>query len=216
MTFTGFPERALVFYEGLEADNSKAYWTDHRAVYDDCVKAPMEALLAEVGAEFGAAKFFRPYRDVRFAKDKTPYKTHAAAVVHTTGGGGLYVQLSANGLMLGGGAWHLESDQVQRMRRAIADDRLGPALEQLLGALGKNGWTISGKPVKTRPHGYEKEHPRLELLRFRALSAHRDLGEHSWLATREALHQLRRGWRRLAPLNDWIATHVRPGTASAR
>ncbi len=213
MTFTGFPERALVFYEGLEADNSKTYWTDHRAVYDDCVKAPMEALLAEISAEFGEAKFFRPYRDVRFAKDKTPYKTHAAAVVHGDGGGGLYVQLSASGLLLGGGAWHLESAEVQRMRAAIADEHLGPALAQLLSALRKSGWTVSGNPVKTRPPGYDKDHPRLELLRFRALSAHRDFGDQPWLATRDALRHVRRGWRRLAPLNEWIATHL--GGASA-
>ena len=76
--FDGFPERALIFYEGLEADNSKPYWTDHKAVYEECVQAPMLALLAELEPEFGAAKFFRPYRDVRFAKDKTPYKTNAA------------------------------------------------------------------------------------------------------------------------------------------
>ncbi|MDQ3733558.1 MAG: DUF2461 domain-containing protein, partial [Actinomycetota bacterium] len=113
--------------------------------------------------------------------------------------------------LLGGGAWHLESDQVQRMRRAIADDHLGPALERLLEGLRKGGWTISGSPVKTRPHGYANDHPRLELLRFRALSAHRDLGDQSWLATRDALQQVRRGWRRLAPLNDWIATHLGQG-----
>lgn len=72
MMFTGFPEQALVFYEGLRADNTKAYWQDHRATYDACVKAPMEALLAALEPEFGPAKFFRPYRDVRFSKDNPP------------------------------------------------------------------------------------------------------------------------------------------------
>jgi len=208
MTFAGFPERALVFYEGLEADNSKTYWTDHRAMYDECIKAPMEALLAELAPEFGEAKFFRPYRDVRFAKDKTPYKTHAGAVVHGAGGGGLYLQISAAGLLLGGGAWRLETDQVQQMRRAIADDHLGPALEDELAGLRKASWEIGGNPVKTRPHGYDSEHPRLELLRFRTLSAARDYGEQPWLTSRDALSRVRRGWRRLAPLNDWIATHL--------
>ncbi|MBA3339678.1 MAG: DUF2461 domain-containing protein [Geodermatophilaceae bacterium] len=212
MRFTGFPERGLVFYDGLEVDNSKTYWTDNRAVYDECVKEPMDALLAELAPEFGEAKFFRPYRDVRFAKDKAPYKTHAGAVVHGSGGGGLYVQVSAAGLLLAGGAWHLESDQVQRMRAAIADDDLGPALEQELGALRKSGWTIGGNPVKTRPHGYDKDHPRLDLLRLRALSVHRDFGDQPWLATRDALSRVRRGWRQLAPINDWIATYL--GTAT--
>jgi uncharacterized protein (DUF2461 family) len=80
----GFPEEALVFYEGLEADNTKAYWTDHKAVYERAVREPLDALLAELAPEFGTAKVFRPYRDVRFSKDKTPYKTAAAAVVEGT------------------------------------------------------------------------------------------------------------------------------------
>ncbi len=104
MSFEGFPEEALLFYQGLEADNTKAYWTDHRAVYDRAVKAPLEGLLADLAPEFGTAKVFRPYRDVRFSKDKTPYKTHAAAVVE--GDGSLYVQLGADGLYVGGGYWH--------------------------------------------------------------------------------------------------------------
>ena len=69
MTFAGFPEEALVFYEGLRADNTKAYWTDHRAVYERAVKAPMQALLDDLEPEFGRGKVFRPYRDVRFSKD---------------------------------------------------------------------------------------------------------------------------------------------------
>ncbi|MGI8722504.1 MAG: DUF2461 domain-containing protein [Geodermatophilaceae bacterium] len=213
MSFTGFPERALIFYEGLEVDNSKTYWTDHRAVYDDCVKVPMEQLLADLVPEFGGAKFFRPYRDVRYAKDKTPYKTHAAAVVHRPGGGALYLQFSAAGLLLGGGAYHPDSAQVQRMRQAIADDHLGPALQDELARLRKAGWDIGGNPIKTRPHGYDNDHPRLDLLRFRALSASHDYGDQPWLATRDALSRVRRGWRRLAPLNDWIATHL--GSAAA-
>ncbi len=72
MSFDGFPERALDFYDGLRADNSKSYWSDNKAVYDAAVKAPMEALLAEPAPEFGTAKFFRPDRDVRFSKDKSP------------------------------------------------------------------------------------------------------------------------------------------------
>jgi uncharacterized protein (DUF2461 family) len=79
VTFRGFPEEALIFFEGLEADNSKPYWTDHKDSYDEHVRAPVLALLAELEDEFGAGKIFRPYRDVRFSKDKTPYKTNVAA-----------------------------------------------------------------------------------------------------------------------------------------
>ena len=131
MTFTGFPDEAFAFYEGLVADNTKAYWTDHKPTYDACVKAPMEALLAQLEPEFGPATFFRPYRDVRFAKDKTPYKEHAAAVVKDdpSGKSALYVQLGADGLYLGSGYFHTATDQARRLRAAIAEDRAAGALD---------------------------------------------------------------------------------------
>ncbi|MGZ5371976.1 DUF2461 family protein, partial [Aeromicrobium sp.] len=70
--FTGFPEAALDFYDDLEVDNTKAFWEAHKSTYANAVAAPMKALTAALEDEFGAAKVFRPYRDVRFAKDKTP------------------------------------------------------------------------------------------------------------------------------------------------
>jgi uncharacterized protein (DUF2461 family) len=76
MAFTGWPVEAVEFYEGLQADNSKVYWAAHKTVYDNCVRAPMEQLLAELADEFGPGKLFRPYRDVRFSADKTPYNDH--------------------------------------------------------------------------------------------------------------------------------------------
>ena len=72
MRFTGFGEHAIDFFDGLAADNSKPYWEDNKATYASDVKAPMEALLAELEPEFGGLgtpKVFRPYRDIRFAKD---------------------------------------------------------------------------------------------------------------------------------------------------
>jgi len=85
MSFTGIPVAALDFYEDLENDNSKAFWTAHKDVYDEQVKAPLVALAAALGPEFGDGKFFRPYRDIRFAKDKTPYKTHQGCGSVTVG-----------------------------------------------------------------------------------------------------------------------------------
>ena len=96
MAFSGWPVAAVEFYEGLQADNSTVYWQDHRAVYKRDVRGPMEQLLAELADEFGAGKLFRPYRDVRFSADKTPYKTNCAA---TLGAG--YISLSPDGLSTG-------------------------------------------------------------------------------------------------------------------
>jgi len=92
--FKGWPAEALEFYEGLEADNTRTYWLAHKPDYDDLVRAPMQALLDELAPAWGAGKIFRPYRDVRFSADKTPYKTHIGARLE----GGGYIQLGADGL----------------------------------------------------------------------------------------------------------------------
>src|SRR3954451_24990715 len=85
MAFRGWPVEAVEFYEGLLADNSKTYWQARKHTYDDDVRGPMQELLTELAPEFGQGKIFRPYRDVRFSADKTPYKTHIGAVLE--GGG---------------------------------------------------------------------------------------------------------------------------------
>jgi uncharacterized protein (TIGR02453 family) len=211
MTFEGFPERALVFYEGLRADNTKAYWSDHRDVYDTCVKAPMEALLEQLEPEFGAAKFFRPYRDVRFAKDKTPYKDHAGAVAHDIDGStGLYVQLGADGLYVAGGSWHLASDQVARLRTAVDDEATGSRLTKVLTKLDRGGWRIGGDRLVRVPKPYDADHPRADLLRAKSLSANRAFEPDEWLHTAECGDRIAEAWRSLAPLNDWLRRHVGP------
>ena len=204
--FDGFPEEALVFYEGLEADNTKAYWQDHRAVYERAVKAPMEALLSELAPEFGTAKMFRPYRDVRFSKDKTPYKTHAAAVVE--GRGALYVQLGADGLYVGGGYWHTASDQVQRLRAAVDDDLSGQQLEAVLDALV--GWEVLGERLKRVPRPYSPEHPRAHLLCHKGLAAGLRFEPADWLHEPECGTRVAAAWRQVLPLNAWLDQHVGP------
>ena len=128
MAFNGWPAEALEFYEGLAADNSRAYWTAHKASYERDVHAPMAALLAELEAEFGEGKIFRPYRDVRFSADKSPYKT---AIGATLAGGG-YIQLSASGLAAGRGMYQMAPDQLERYRRAVAGDHTGEQLSKVM------------------------------------------------------------------------------------
>jgi len=206
MRFGGFPEEALAFYEGLEADNSKPYWTDHKAVYEQCVRQPMEALLSELGSEFGTSKVFRPYRDVRFARDKSPYKTEIGAVAHLDGT--LYVQLSAAGLLAAGGIYETAPDQVERMRRAVADDVRGPELERIVATLRQGGYEVDGHKLKTMPRGYPADHPRAELLRLRSITGWKRWPPQSWLHKREALNRVRTAWRAFGPLNVWIAANV--------
>jgi uncharacterized protein (TIGR02453 family) len=205
MAFSGFPEEAIEFYEGLEADNSKAYWTDHKTVYDECVAAPMKELLAELGPAFGEAKMFRPYRDVRFSKDKTPYKTRQYAVVHL-GDQGLYVGIDAHGLHLGGGMFHASTEQLVR-RRAAIDSTAGAELVRLLAALRKKGYEVGGEQLKRVPKPYDAAHPREDLLRHKQLISWVDHPPAEWLHTPAAKAEVVKAWKALSPLNAWLSTH---------
>lgn len=218
MTFEGFPDEGLVFYEGLEADNSKTYWTRHRPVYETCVRAPLQALTDDLAAEFGPAKLFRPYRDVRFSNDKTPYKTHQGAVVEPPGrsAGGWYVQLSADGLRVAGGSWRLESDQVARYRRAVADDVQGARLAEEIARLTGAGWQVGGDRLARVPRGFEVDDARAELLRHKSLNVAQEFEPAEWLHTPEALERVRAAWRDVVPLNTWLADNVGATTKEPR
>ena len=185
MSFEGFPDEGLVFYEGLEADNSKTYWTRHKADYEQHVRRRRcTALLDELAAEFGTAKVFRPYRDVRFSNDKTPYKTHQGAVVHADGAGtgAWYVQISADGPARGrraAGGW--------RATRWPGTAARSPTTSRARDCRPRStGWRqpASGSAARrsTRvPAGYAADAERLELLRHKSLHASRSWEPAEWL-----------------------------------
>src|SRR5437868_12716444 len=128
MSFTGFPASAFDFYARLELDNSKTFWTANKSIYDASVKQPFAELSDDVAPRFGALHLFRPHRDVRFSKDKSPYKTAAGAVTESEGGASYYVQVSGEGLFVGCGMYHMASDQLERWRAALDDSRKGAAI----------------------------------------------------------------------------------------
>ncbi|TDU88134.1 uncharacterized protein (TIGR02453 family) [Kribbella voronezhensis] len=207
MSFTGFPTAALDFYDDLEMDNTKTFWTEHKHVYEESVKAPMAALLAELEAEFGTAKLFRPYRDVRFAKDKTPYKTHQGAFIDLGPSTGWYVQVSAPGVRVGAGFYEASADRLARIRAAIDDDRRGKELEKLLGKLQKAGWTLGGEKLKTSPRGWDADHPRIELLRHKSITLGKSYGFEPIIHSADLVDQIRHDWRATRPFLDWLTTN---------
>jgi uncharacterized protein (TIGR02453 family) len=205
MAFSGWPEEALDFYDGLAADNTKTYWTEHKAVYTGKILDPMTELTEELAAEFGEPKIFRPYRDVRFSADKTPYKTHIGAVVGGTG----YVQLSAEGLAAGAGMWQLSPEQLARYRAAVAHDRHGAELEEIIAVIEKAGIAVHGHGVlKSAPRGYPPDHPRIGLLRNKGLTAWRQWPVEPWLETARAKDRLVAFFRTSLPLASWLNTHA--------
>ena len=208
MAFRGWPVEALEFFEGLEEDNSKAYWQRNKDVYETLVRTPMEGLLAELEPEWGKGHIFRPYRDVRFSKDKSPYKTNIAAVI-----GDGYIQLTANGLGVGSGMYQMAPDQLERFRRAVDDDRSGKRLVAILTKAREAGLRAEGHDIlKTTPKGYPKDHPRVELLRYKGLITWREWPAAAWLGTRKAKDRIVSFLQDSKPLNAWLRTNVGPST----
>jgi uncharacterized protein (TIGR02453 family) len=203
--FEGFPEAALDFYEDLEMDNTRSFWTAHKEMYETSVRAPMVALLAELEPEFGTAKVYRPYRDVRYAKDKTPYKTHQGGFVACGESTGWYVQVDARGVFIGVGCYAMSREALGRMRDAIVDERRGRNLEALVAGLTDTGWTVTGDRLKTTPRGYDPQHPRIELLRYKAIHATRSYGFDPVIHTSELRDRIAEHWRAGQPLVAWLA-----------
>jgi len=205
--FEGFPVAALDFYDDLEVDNTKSFWEAHKAVYEQAVKAPMAALTAALEPEFGSAKVFRPYRDVRFAKDKTPYKNHQGAFVAAGPATGFYVEVSARGIRTGAGFYEASSPRLAAYRDAVAEEKTGKQLQRILARLEKAGFEVGGDRLKTAPRGYAADHPRIELLRHRSLTVGHWIGFEPVVHTPELLDLVRADWRALKPLVDWVATN---------
>jgi uncharacterized protein (TIGR02453 family) len=211
MAFQGWPEEALEFYEGLEADNSRTYWTRHKAVYEEQVLGPMTDLLEELAPEFGGTKIFRPYRDVRFSKDKSPYKTHIGALI-----GSGYIQLSARGLAAGDGMHTMAPDQLERYRQAVASEGPGEQLEGLIRAVERHGISIRGfDSLKTAPRGYPADHPRIGLLRHKGLVAWKEWPVEPWLGTATAREHITGFLTATRPFSSWLDDHVGPMAAGA-
>jgi len=205
-SFRGWPEAALDFFDGLEEDNSKAYWTAHKKQYEDVVLGPMTELTEDLSPEFGPVKIFRPYRDIRFSADKSPYRTEIGALV-----GPGYVRLSAAGLAAGSGMFHLAADQLARYRAAVDDDIRGGELAGIAAGLTADGATMIGHDMlRSAPRGFSAEHPRIELLRYKGIAAFREWPAGRWLATPAAADRVREFLRAAGPLNRWLDAHVGP------
>lgn len=205
MAFNGWPPDALEFYEGLEADNSKTYWTAHKAAYDRHVLAPMRELLEELAAEFGEPRIFRPYRDLRFAADKTPYKTNIGGMLGRTN----YVSLSADGLAAGNGFYQMDQSQLARYRAAVHSDRTGEELAEIIGKLKTVGIeTLGTGTLKTAPRGYRPDHPRIDLLRHKGVYAWRHWPTEQWLETARVKDEILDFCRTTRGFSSWLIEHV--------
>lgn len=216
--FEGFGVGAIRWFKALEKNNSRDWFLANRAVFDAEIKAPMEALLEAAAARHGGeAKVFRQNRDVRFSKDKSPYKTAIYGGVYGEGVMGLYACLDAKGFFAGIGAYVFAPDQLSRFRDAVDAEESGAALVRAIGAAEKAGVTVEeGDALKSAPRGYDKEHPRLDLLRRKNLILGARIGPKEALAGDAPATFAHRIWEAARPVADWIDAHVGASTAPPR
>ena len=217
--FAGWPKPALTFLKGLHRDNSRAYFESHREIYETACKQPMLALIAELERELGTewnGKMFRLNRDLRFSRDKSPYKEQISAVFTSSKhAGGRYIQLAPDGLYVGSGAYEMAPDQLDRYRDAVAG-KPGEKLASILATLKRAGYGTNEPTLKRVPAGYPPDHPRGELLRATSVWANRTFKPSAWFHTAEAFTRVRDSWRDARPLSEWVDAHVKPSTAPAR
>jgi uncharacterized protein (TIGR02453 family) len=212
MRFTGFPAAAFGFYEALAADNSRTFWKVHKDTYRTEVREPLDALLAELD-DIGPFHVFRPYKDVRFAKDKTPYKDHQGAYSESEGGAGFYIQLSATGLMVATGYFAMANDQLVRFREAVDTEARGSEVAAITADLVRRGYGVGAiGELKTAPRGYPRDHPRIDLLRRKGLMVSRSWDRADWMSTRTVVRRIRDTWGGAAAINAWLDANVGPST----
>lgn len=209
-TFDGIPAAAAEFYEQLEQNNTREWWHAHEEVYAASVKEPLTALLSRLEPRFGPGKIFRPHRDVRFSQDKSPYKTAQGVFASYQEGVGYYLQLSADGLLVGGGYHSHSPAQLARYRNAVDAAGTGEQLQHIVDSIAGAGFRIEGEKLKTVPRGYARDHPRGELLKHKSLAASVALGQPEWLRSPAAEAEIARLWEQLRPLVDWVGRHAAP------
>ena len=210
MSFEGWQGDFVGFFRGLELDNSKAYFDAHRKQYEEDVKGPMLELLADLEPTLGGGKIFRINRDIRFAADKSPYKTNIGAIA-----GPLYIHLDAKSFFVATGAHMPDNPWLSRYRDAAAGPA-GAEFERIVEKARKAGVNVGGNPLKTAPRGVSADHPRIEMLRWREVGAGKGWGIEPWIATPEAKKRVLDTWRAMKPFHDWLTANVPEGERTGR
>lgn len=215
--FGGFPRELFTFLEGLEADNSKTYWDANKATWEASVREPVEALMADLDPEFGPLRTFRPNRDVRFSKDKSPYKTWVGVTTseRSVGGIGCFLRLEASGMRLACGSMVMAPDQIERFRSRIDNATTGAKFDEITRRLAANGLLVGpGRqpPLKRTPTGYAKDHPREEILRWKGAVVLKEYEQAAWMYKPTAVNKIREVWSGAAPLIEWIGRYVGEST----
>ena len=223
--FSGFPIDVLKFLHELAENNDKAWFDANKRRYTDGVIANVPAFVAALGSRLqaeispkitydtrtnGAGSMMRIYRDTRFSRDKTPYKTNIAFAFWEGArkkmeNPSFGFQFGTSGAGLYGGAWGFPKDMLDAYRNAVADDVLGPQLEAAIASVqSAGGYEISGDKYKQMPRGFDPEQPRAELLKYKGLYAMSPQFDVQIVTTPELVDVCFEHCKNMAPLQQWL------------
>ena len=211
--FRGFPGEGLAFLAELEANNDRDWFKANRARYDEYLVGPATALGEDL-SNLGRPKLFRPWNDTRLHA-APPIKEHVGLAVGYEGAGGFYVELSLDGLLVAAGLHNPQSDQLERMRKAIDGGRTAGALKKAIARAEAAGLELNEPDLVRGPRGYPADHPRMDLLRRRRLTVARRNDVAQWLERPAAGKRIREQLDAAAPLVRWLRTHVGPSERGA-
>lgn len=209
--FTGFHPDGFRFFAELHLDNSREFWEANKERYLSSVRAPLEALAGELEGAFGEWHVFRPYRDLRFTKDKRPYKERAAIQFGGRGPGavgGQYLQIGAEGLFIGVGSYYFHPEHLKLYRRAVADDRLGGELEEIVDEVLAGGYGLIGETLKRAPQGFTEDHPRAALLKRKGIALSAQYAVEDWMHAPHALERVARVFADGERLSSWLRARL--------
>ncbi len=223
--FEGFADPSCKFWKALAKKQDKGFYEAHKAEHKEQWEAPMKALLDELRDKLDGAypdcdlaepKLFRIHRDVRFSKDKSPYKTNVSGCLYVKSGAAkatdtpapMYVQIGTE-TFAGAGLYMMDGAQLERYRAAVVDDKKGKELASIVTKLGKAGYTVeSHGALKKVPRGFDPEHPRAELLKFKGLTVGFPALTTKQIGSRELVKVLTDHGKKVAPLVRWLAYAV--------
>jgi len=210
MAFVGWGPDAVAWLTEIRVFNERSWFHENKARYEREVRGPMLALLDELAGLFGPGKVFRPNRDVRFSRNKEPYKPWVAATIGEEGRvAARYVQLDAERLLVGAGAYGFEREALQRYRQAVLAEASGRPLDEIVRALRDEGYEIGGETLKRGPRDVDPEHPRIGLLKHTGLTMRQTYEVDAWLADPgEVLARVVPPLVAAEPLLAWMRDHV--------
>jgi uncharacterized protein (TIGR02453 family) len=202
--FNGFPQEAFEFFEQLALHNNRDWFHAHQEVYERACRDPMKQLVAELGGNSASTKISRINRDLRFSRDKLPYRTYIAAGVS-----GNYISVSPAGLYVGTGIYKPEPAALERFRSAIDDGKSGRSLQRIITSLRRKRYQVdTHERLTSAPRGYPADHARIELLRMKGIFAGKTFAPASWLSTPKALQRIKQVINDVSPLAAWLRVHV--------